>query len=204
VNRFSCDEESWRIGDPRQLLSDGRSAQVAHLWFRGSEGEDVWSAMPLNGRAVDVAAVPPRALTEALRLDEEPAVVMVRAESGGASAWVLMLAGDADVRVNGFAPVAGMRVLQDRDEIRIGGAQPLFFSAETLAHIEEFPGAERAVFCGRCRQPMKKGEPAVRCPGCGIWYHQTESLPCWTYAETCGFCPHPTALDAGFGWIPEA
>ena len=51
---------------------------------------------------------------------------------------------------------------------------------------------------------MRDAESAVRCPQCGIWYHQHDQLPCWTYAPACGFCPQSTALDAGFAWTPEA
>jgi LSD1 subclass zinc finger protein len=109
------------------------------------------------------------------------------------------------MRVNGCEVLAGLRVLADRDEIRTDDGIQCFFSTETLAVIEAFPGADREVFCGRCRQPIKTGASAVRCPGCQIWYHQddSESLPCWTYTDKCNFCPNPTALDSGFMWIPE-
>jgi hypothetical protein len=175
---------------------------VAHLWFRGEDY--IWSAMPLDGHAVDVSVCPPRALAEDFKLSEAALAAVIRAGAGDSPVWVLLVAGNGDVRVNGFAPVAGVRVLQDRDEIRVGASEPLFFSAETLAHVEEFPGAERTIFCGRCRQPMGKGEPAVRCPRCGIWYHQNENLPCWAYSPTCGFCPQTTPLDAALSWTPEA
>ena len=177
---------------------------MAHLWFR--DEEDIWSAMPLDGRAVDVTARPPRILPEGFQLGADAVAAALRAGPGAAPVWALLAAAGADVRVNGFQPVAGVRVLQDRDEIRAAAAPPIFFGTETVAHIEEFPGAERTIFCGRCRQPMEKGQLAVRCPSpaCGIWYHQTEQLPCWTYAPTCAFCPQTTALDAGFAWTPEA
>jgi hypothetical protein len=177
---------------------------LAHFWFR--DDEDIWSATPLDGRAVDVSVCPPRILAPGFRLGADAPAAVIRAGPAESPVWALLAAAGADVRVNGFEPVAGVAVLQDRDEIRAGPAHPLFFSTETIAHVEEFPGAERAIFCGRCRQPMLKGQLAVRCPNpsCGIWYHQTEQLPCWTYAPTCAFCPQPTALDAGFAWTPEA
>ena len=175
---------------------------MAHLWFR--DEDDLWSAMPLNGHAVDISVHPPRVLADGFRLGEDTLAAVIRAEVGDSQFWVLLAAEDGGVRVNGFAPVAGVRVLQDRDEIRAAAADALFFSTETLARVEEFPAAERAIFCGRCRQPVENGQMAVRCPQCGIWYHQTGKLPCWTYAPTCGFCPQSTSLDAGFEWIPEA
>jgi hypothetical protein len=175
---------------------------MAHLWSRGDD--DVWSALLLNGSAVDISVNPPRVLADGFRLGEDTLAAVIRAGAGDSPVWVLLAAADSGVRVNGFAPVAGLRVLQDRDEIRAAASGTLFFSTETLARVEEFPGSERAIFCGRCRQPMEKGQLAVRCPQCGIWYHQTGALPCWTYAPACGFCPQSTSLDAGYAWTPEA
>jgi hypothetical protein len=177
---------------------------MAHLWFRGDE--DIWTVMPLDGHAVDVSVYPPRVLAEGFRLGADTLAAVVRAEAGDSPVWALVVAGEGDVRVNGFAPVAGLRVLQNRDEIRAAWSGALFFSTETLARVEEFAAAERAIFCGRCRQPMQNTQMAVRCPQCGIWYHQIpeKDLPCWTYAPSCAFCPQPTSLDAAFDWIPEA
>jgi len=174
---------------------------MAQLWFRDT---DIWCAIRLGGRVADVSASPPRMREEGSRLGAGAKAVIVRVRAGDSPGWALVVAPDCDVRVNGFAPVAGIRVLQDRDEIRTASAEPLFFSVESLAHTEEFSGGERPVFCGRCRQAIRSAEMAVRCPRCGIWYHQTENLPCWTYGPSCGFCPQSTALDAGFTWSPEA
>jgi hypothetical protein len=177
---------------------------MAHLWLR-HDGND-WSAMPLTGHAMDISVHPPRILAESFRLGEDSRAALIRVATEDPPVWVLLVSAGSDVRINGFAPVADVRVLQDRDEIRVTPTGALFFSTEMLARVEEFPGSERAVFCGRCRQAMEKGQMAVRCPHsrCGIWYHQTGKLPCWTYAPSCGFCPQPTSLDAGFSWIPEA
>lgn len=177
---------------------------MAHLWLHLDGGD--WSAMLLNGHAVDISVHPPRILPGSFQLGEVTRAAVVRVGEADPPAWVLLVSAGSHVRINGFAPVAGIRVLQDRDEIRATPAGDLFFSTETLACVEEFPGSERTVFCGRCRQAMEKGQMAVRCPHsrCGIWYHQTGKLPCWTYAPSCGFCPQPTSLDAGFSWIPEA
>jgi len=175
---------------------------LAHLWFR--DNDDVWSALPLDGRAVNILARPPRVLAEGFRLGGDAPAALIRAGAGESPFWVLLAAPDGDVRVNGFAPVAGVRVLQDRDEIRAAPAGTMFFSTETLARVEEFVATDRAIFCGRCRQPMQNGDLAVRCPQCGIMFHQTEKLPCWTYASTCAYCSQSTALDTGFAWTPEA
>ena len=175
---------------------------MAHIWFRGDEG--IWSAMPLDGYAIDVSAHPPRVLAEGFRLGEDAQAAVIRTEAGDTPVWALLVAAEGGARVNGFAPVAGVRVLEDRDEIRAASFAPLFFSTETPAHVEEFVAGERAIYCGRCRQAVRNGELSVRCPQCNIAYHETDELPCWTYAPTCGFCRQATPLDAGFEWTPEA
>lgn len=175
---------------------------MAYIWFRNNE--EPWSVMPLNGRAVDVSVYPPRPLADGFRLGEDAMAALIHAELADSPVWVLLIAPGGDVRVNGFPPVAGVRVLQDRDEIRIPSFAPMFFSTGTEARVESFPGSEREVCCARCRQPIEKGQMAVRCPQCGVWYHQTDRFPCWTYTPTCALCPQATALDAGFAWIPEA
>jgi len=176
---------------------------MAHIWFRN--GEDSWSVMPIDGHAVNVSVYPPRILPDDFRFGEDVLVALIRAGSADSPEWVLLAAADGGVRVNGFAPVAGLRVLRDRDEIRAAPHEPLFFSTETQARVEAFPGSERVVYCARCRQPVEKGQMSVRCPHprCGVWCHQTDALPCWTYAPTCALCPQSTALDAGFEWAPE-
>jgi hypothetical protein len=126
----------------------------------------------------------------------------VQAEAAGSKVWALIASANSDTRVNSRSLPAGLCVLADRDEIRVGG-DVQYFSTETLAAAVEFPGADRPVFCGRCRQQIDAGTPAVCCPGCGIWYNQSGELPCFTYSEKCTFCGHPTALDSGFAWTPE-
>ena len=79
------------------------------------------------------------------------------------------------------------------------------FSTETLATVEEFTGAERPIFCGRCHERLEIRKPAVRCPTCGcFWFHQSPpDFPCWTYADKCCFCGRLTALDSEFAWVPD-
>jgi len=170
---------------------------MAHLWFRDA-GDELWSAMPLNDLAVDIRFWPPVALAGEFCLGNDSAVIL-ESSAGG---WALLAADRSGVRVNGLIPSGGLRVLQDRDEIRTGTKRVLYFSAETLAKVTEFSGAETTMYCGRCRQALKQGQEAVRCPQCSIWFHQTKELPCWTYSPTC-ICPQPTALDAGYSWVPE-
>jgi hypothetical protein len=97
----------------------------------------------------------------------------------------------------------GLRVLEHRDEIRVAGAETVYYSAEKLAEVEPFVGADRPVYCARCRNPIAEGVPSVQCPGCGVRHHEAEEHPCWTYSEHCACCSQPTDLDAGFRWTPE-
>ena len=58
----------------------------------------------------------------------------------GAAEWVLLTRGTESCRVNG-EPVfpAGIRALQDRDEILIGAGARIFYSTEQQATISPFP-----------------------------------------------------------------
>jgi len=71
---------------------------------------------------------------------------------------------------------AGIRVLADRDEIRVAGLGRVYFSTERLACVTRFPGAAtpRSV-----RAANKTSPPvaAVRCPACQRWYHQSDEYP---------------------------
>lgn len=181
---------------------------MAHLWTQSDGG---WGARRLVGGQFDLAAIQVRQAGKSSPTGSDgQTAVLIRTNRGGSMVWALITSAETDIRVNSRSVPAGLCVLADRDEIRMGGAVR-YFSTETLAAVEAFPGAERAVFCGRCRQRIEPGTPAVCCAGCGIWYHQDESanlaeserLPCWTYSGKCAFCGHPTALDTGFSWTPE-
>jgi hypothetical protein len=147
---------------------------------------------------------------QAQRLSADPVVFndspqrLISTGVGGWRVWALVSPWGSDIRVNGRAVLAGVHVLDDRDEIRTEDGTKRYFSAEMPATIEEFPVPGRPVFCGRCRQQIDAGSPAVRCSGCGVWYNQSAELPCWTYSDKCAFCGQSTALDAGFAWAPEA
>jgi hypothetical protein len=182
---------------------------MAHLWVMCEAGD--WNATELNGEAFSLTIVPPKALTERpaddLLVSE---VVLLRTSVAGRVDWVLIAGTRARVSVNGILLSQGISVLNDRDEIRIEGPGKIFFSTETLARVEPFPGrAEKAaggeekVFCPRCRQAIEPETRAIRCPQCHIWHHQTDELPCWTYSATCAMCPQPTPLGATFSWTPE-
>jgi hypothetical protein len=103
-----------------------------------------------------------------------------------------------DVAVNGVSALP-LRLLADKDEILIDG-EIIYFSAESEAEVVLFPALAIEVCCGKCKGKLRAGEPAVQCPRCKVWRHQTGELPCWTYGATCtsGDCP-----TKGVSWRPE-
>jgi hypothetical protein len=174
---------------------------MAHLWVR-DEAEQ-WAVMPLEHAALSLTPGPPRPVASLADARALPANVLMLRTGETDPAWVLVAGSGAGVSVNGMPLAVGIRVLADRDEIRVSSADSYFFSTENLAIVEEFPASDQTLFCPRCKQDIEKGTEAVRCPACGVWHHQTEELNCWTYSDVCALCAHPTELNGGFRWTPE-
>jgi hypothetical protein len=169
---------------------------MAHLWFEAAPGD--WAVTPLPARSVDLRALQRRSA----RPDDEPrpSVWLFHEGTPGQQRWHLVAIGR--VFVNGVPVLGGLRVLSDRDEIRVAGVETWFFSTEELARVEPMPVAGKPIVCPRCRQRIDTDILAVKCPACSLWHHQSDDLPCWTYAPTCALCPQPTQLDSGFQWTP--
>jgi len=177
---------------------------MSHLWLRDAEKKPVAHSIRATSFDVRALLLLEGSGSSAGPLESGLAARMVSFRVGNAERWVVVAGPDAQLRVNGIPLSAlGMRVLADRDEISIAGGGSAFYSAEDLAEVVAFAGADRVMLCGRCRQKIESGSPAVKCPGCGTWYHEHSNLQCFTYHPTCAFCPKPTALDAGFSWVPE-
>jgi hypothetical protein len=167
---------------------------MPHLWF---QSEHVWNVFDLTESPVALLRDRPVPVS----VGDEPAGVLAALHRRANGAWVLFTDPKNKARLNGL-DFPGIRLLRDRDEIRVCG-QTYFFSTERLAVIEEYTGSGKA-FCPRCRQEMKNGTPAVQCPGCGVWYHEDGNLNCWRYADNCGLCPQKTPLIDTYQWTPEA
>ena len=177
---------------------------MAHCWVEsGAE----WRVAPLAGEAFCLSANPEKPVKSRNgKTADGASALLLRHPGSGGEVWVMIAAGAAKspVRVNGDALLTGIRVLRDRDEILLLGKVRLFFSTESPARIEPFPGAPQPVRCRRCMQPIEPGSRAVKCPACGAWHHQSDDeFPCWTYGETCANCDQPSDLNAGFRWTPE-
>lgn len=176
---------------------------MAHLWTIAAD--ESWVPVALDDDAFVLRGFGLARMSDPHAAIPTPsAVVLRRIGSGPDTSWSLLVPPAVPVLVNGTASPLGLVVLADRDEIFVPGSRPVFFSTETLAAIVPFPAGVPRGFCPRCRQPLEPGTPAVKCPDCGLWHHQSEdALPCWTYGDRCAACARPTPLDAGFSWTPE-
>jgi len=176
---------------------------MPQFWTTNAEGD--WGIQTLAGEsclAVD-AGHGLRLMPAEGKLDLADARVLPPDAAGGAPSWTLLGGRQAGLRVNGQPLTLGIRSLRDRDEISLAG-QRCFFSNEELARVVPFPGIAQTVFCPRCKQKMEAGDPAVSCPHCRAWHHQSEKFPCWTYEPTCALCRlQSSALDAGYAWTPD-
>lgn len=174
---------------------------MAHLWMEEAANE--WVVVLLERDALALDAVPPRRLAANGAAEEVgDSAILMPFEQEGTERWALIDGGER-VRINGHPPAAGLRVLEDRDEIRTIAGGTVYFSTETRARVEPLPGADRPLHCPRCKLAIDVGTPAVSCSRCAIWHHQSDRYPCWTYAERCALCKQETDLDAGFRFSPE-
>jgi hypothetical protein len=176
---------------------------VSHLWLK--DGDGAWVDHPLESDFVTISPAAPAPLVACQTLSRESGPLLARAwDARGLERWVLLDGNASRTRVNGAPMPIGARVLADRDAIALGEGRTAFFSCERIAQLELFPGDDNGTCCIRCKLPLEPGTPAVRCPApeCGFWHHQCDDTPCWTYAESCAGCGHPTAFDTGFQWSP--
>lgn len=175
---------------------------MAHLWVTTDANQ--WAVLPLEDEAFTLSTSPPMPVRRPLDEGEVlSGVALVRTRGADAITWVLIAGTGSGVSVNGLPLATGIRVVSDRDEIRVPGVSNVYFSTESLARVEAFPGSDQTLFCPRCKQEIEQWAAAVKCPACGVWHHQTEELNCWTYSEVCALCAHATGLSAGFQWTPE-
>lgn len=175
---------------------------MAFIFTRDERGN--WAAVPLSDRPLVLQSVLSSiSIANNNDLVENAPAQVIRTESGFSRRHVLVW-GDADaVRINGLPLPTGIHVLADRDELRIRGRGPLYFSKETFPVIETFEGKPPRVECGRCSKPVEVGSSVVYCPVCRVVYHETADFNCWTCVPACRHCGHPTAIGAGFQWTPQ-
>lgn len=175
---------------------------MPHIWRL--EASDGWVSTPLTAQvhlipAIGKLKIEPRDPDH--ESSDEPTIFCHG--RGKSEQWVLLAPPHSGVWINGSRVPLGIQALDDRDEIRVEDAEPVYFSTERLARVEPFPGSDKPVICPRCKQAIEKHSPAVCCPQCQAWFNESAELGCWTYAETCCCCNQLTALDAGYRWSPE-
>ena len=113
----------------------------------------------------------------------------------------LLMADPRCIRINGRM-FAGVRVLRELDEIGGFGGCPLFFSDEEPGRVVQRDPEGAVAECPICGDEV--AGPAVRCPRCGIWHHESPERPCWSSRELCSTfgCPQSTHLNAAERWTP--
>jgi hypothetical protein len=172
----------------------------------GDGSRHSWAAVSVDADVIDLEQLLERVL-EAPGGHERSASFCRVSDLWGGETWLLV--GGRSVRVNGIPLLAGICLLEHRDEIRVDGLEPVWFSTEKLARIQPFPGSDQRTECPRCKLEIKRGHAAVRCPapGCGAWVHMDpeDELPCWQYGQskTCPSCEEPNLLAETWTWLPD-
>lgn len=172
---------------------------MAHLWIQTCGGEHGVLTLELDQYEL------PAAVHRVLDRDGGAARAAMLLRVDRSSSWTLVVDRNSAVEVNGAPVTAGLRVLEDRDEIRLAGGAPIWFSTESLARVEPAPAfAGRKRRCPRCSDPIEAGSPAVCCPRCGVFSHEQQDRACFTYQKApCAACGEFSELDGSFHWTPE-
>jgi hypothetical protein len=181
---------------------------MAHLWI--PDDGVPWAALELEECPYDLDHHPPARVSSAdaagggERGDDARRVVLAPAPDLPGKHWLLRAGSERRAWVNGVRVDLGLRVLEDRDLVRLDSGRGFYFSTEDLARRQPFPGGAQTGPCPRCKKEIEPGSTAVRCPHCGVWHHQGGDRDCWTYAPQCATCDRRTDLDdAGFQWVPD-
>lgn len=102
------------------------------------------------------------------------------------------------IRINGH-PFLGIGELRHQDEILFSN-RLLFFSDQGPVRVAlELPEGISGT-CPVCGDSLIA--PAVRCPQCGTWHHESAALPCWSSLEKCSSCEQPTRMTDEQLWTP--
>jgi hypothetical protein len=182
---------------------------MAQFFFQPDKDKDednacqVFSLGNSSAYALNPESVYPNSV-EAERLCQEPesAALLQTTDNRDHELWIALDSRSSGLRINGLPLQTGIRVLSHRDEVRINAGQAGFFSTERLARVEPY-GKDDEPICPRCQSPILRGSPSVKCPNCGVYYHQDDSSPCWQYGPECVTCGAPTDPEGGFRWTPE-
>lgn len=165
--------------------------------------EGTWEAHPLGAEAcllLGPGGAHPVAGTDSEDAASPPWQARVCSHQlAGSTTEVLLLRSGVPARINGQPVVGQLAVLRDRSLLSIA-SQHYFYSSESPAVVEIFQPGESRILCPRCNGEVTEGE-VVRCPGCRMYFHQSQERACFTYGETCSVCNTPTVLGEE-GWNP--
>lgn len=169
---------------------------MAHIWICSN---DEWSPVVLGNAETEFSR------DDAASIPVSDLRFFRHTPPGLAERWFLFGPPNSGIRVNGRPLSLGLRLLEDRDELRASDGRVVFFSSERLARVLPCPDLGRTILCPRCKLEIQPGESSVQCPapGCEFWYHERPDRPCWSYAETCALCPQPTARTGEYRWAPD-
>jgi hypothetical protein len=109
---------------------------------------------------------------------------------------------DCPLAVNGL-PALPIHILVHKDELSFAKDKIYLSLEKSIEVVDFFAGDDVAVVhCPRCKDVMSGA--AVKCPECGLWYHQSEDHDrlCWSYDDKCLVCGHSTG--SGVSWCPPA
>ncbi len=178
---------------------------MPYLWIR--DQDQIWSALPLSDHPYELGGSFPneRSMDHSVNTQTDDVLLCPVGDDRPARSWVLLWGCGRDVRINGLREFpAGLRLIVDHDEIRVGSNPVVYFTTETLPVVETFEGNDHEMFCPRCKKQIEPGASIVRCVECGLMYHYNtdRKLNCFEYSESC-LCGHATRLDAGFRWVPD-
>ena len=143
---------------------------MAHFWIKNSD--ETWAVVALEATRYALRADLEYAVSASQQGGHDGVEALTLPLRGGDDGAFALLGRDTQgtVAVNGAPLHTGMRVLRDRDEIRLHDGRRLFFSTECLTQIAPYPKDESAALCPRCKMEIRPGQRAVRCPNsqCGI------------------------------------
>jgi Prokaryotic RING finger family 1 len=117
--------------------------------------------------------------------------------------WALLLEPGTRIHANGEAVETGIRVLRNRDMVKLGNGLELVFSTEDLPAVVAVPSERIGTRCARCTRPFGADDRVVVCPRCATSHHAMEALPCWNALPGCAACGASTSGDE-YAWTPES
>lgn len=177
---------------------------MAGLWIPTPSGE--WTMAALDGGVVQLVGerLLPQPVQKGSKSVRRTIPELRRCWLSGNESWFLLVPHGVIAWVNGRQVLSHARLLKDHDSVRCAGTATIFFSAESLAQTDQFPGRDEAVYCPRCTLEVQRGQLACQCPACGLIHHQDPGveLECWSYGDTCAGCNQSTDPEAGYRWSP--